>query len=94
MHSPTYFTETVGPPNFAVDKDFEINLGQRFVVVGIDPDAPSRQNQSLGPVRQFLGSDYVFKSNVITGDRLLKNLSGPITPWIQPSPPAGSGPHR
>ncbi|KAI0089946.1 PEBP-like protein [Irpex rosettiformis] len=87
-------SETAGPPQFAIGNDFGLEIGQRFVIAAVDPDAPTPQNTSLAQIRHFVGSDFVFKSGKISVERPLKNLTVPVSPWLQPSPPAGSDPHR
>ncbi|KAF7297692.1 CEN-like protein 2 [Mycena kentingensis (nom. inval.)] len=60
-----------------------------FVVLMIDPDAPTPQNRSLSSVRHLLGGDFYFNHH---GG--LVNHTAAVTDYRQPTPPQGSDAHR
>ena len=55
------------------------------MVAIVDPDAPT-----YGPVRHFLGGDFVLKDDGVT----LANNTPAITEYVEPNPADGSQPHR
>ncbi|KAF5353389.1 hypothetical protein D9756_008063 [Leucocoprinus leucothites] len=92
---------TAGPPIFTLLSLPSISSHSRpkhseFVIIAIDPDAPSPQEPIFGPVRHFLGGDF---SPLKLGPfgletPLLVNSTPAISEFLQPGPPAGSDPHR
>ncbi|KAI0692726.1 PEBP-like protein [Cytidiella melzeri] len=86
--------QTVGPPQFAVTGDAGLELGQRFVVATVDPDAPTPQSPTSAQIRHFLSGDFVLTPGFPFEDRRLVNLTAPLSQWLQPTPPAGSDAHR
>jgi len=80
---------TAGPPVFRV-----VGPAGRgpFVVATVDPDAPTPQNPTSAQIRHFLGGNFLRKT---PGDPLLlANTTPAISDFRQPTPPAGSDPHR
>ncbi|KAF8148254.1 phosphatidylethanolamine-binding protein [Crassisporium funariophilum] len=77
---------TAGPPTFQV-------VGQAgrgpFVVAAVDPDAPTPQTPTSAQIRHFLGGNFVLEPST-----LLRNTTPAISNFLQPTPPAGSDPHR
>ncbi|KAJ2915989.1 hypothetical protein MD484_g4454, partial [Candolleomyces efflorescens] len=61
-----------------------------FVIVMADPDVPTPQNPSFGPVRHWLAGNYypTRTSNVLSPSGTA------ITPYFQPTPGVGSPAHR
>ncbi|KAI0761434.1 PEBP-like protein [Irpex lacteus] len=86
--------QTVGPPHFAVRGDNGLELGQRFVVATVDPDAPTPQDPTSAQIRHFLGGNFALSPGALVGQRPLNNLTVPVSNWLQPTPPAGSDAHR
>jgi phosphatidylethanolamine-binding protein len=84
--------ETVGPPRFAVRSERGLKLDQRFVLAAVDPDAPTPQAPTNAQIRHFLSGDFVLTPGLET--KLLVNTTLPLSPWRQPTPPAGSDAHR
>lgn len=82
---------TAGPPKFAIHGHVE--HGQSFVVVAVDPDAPSRQAPTFADVRHYLGGDFVGGKESHDTTPLV-NKTAAISEWLQPGPPPGSGAHR
>jgi len=63
-----------------------------FVIVIVDPDAPSPQDPKNAQFRHFLGGGFVAKG---PGHGLvLVNKTAAITDFQKPGPPDGSDPHR
>ena len=56
----------------------------------VDPDAPTPENPADGPVRHFLGGDFVLKDD----GKTLANNTPAITEYTKPNPESGSKPHR
>ena len=79
------------PPAFSLRAPVPAEMGKGpFIVAIVDPDAPTPENPTNGPVRHFLGGDSVLKDDGVT----LKNNTPAITEYVQPNPADGSQPHR
>ncbi|KAF5362912.1 hypothetical protein D9758_007091 [Tetrapyrgos nigripes] len=77
--------DTAGPPTFSIDPSTAAAAGPGpFVIAAVDPDAPP----TVAQIRHFLGSDFTVNGGPLT------NSTPAISPFRQPSPPAGSGAHR
>ncbi|KAL0960897.1 hypothetical protein HGRIS_005906 [Hohenbuehelia grisea] len=78
---------TAGPPTFSV-----LGASSRgpFVVAAVDPDAPTPQTPTNAQIRHFLGGDFTTAS--LSG--ALRNSTAAVSAFRQPTPPAGSDPHR
>jgi len=82
---------TSRPPAFSLHAPVPAEMGKGpFVVAIVDPDAPTPENPANGPVRHFLGGDFVLKDDGVT----LKNNTPAITEYVEPNPADGSQPHR
>ncbi|KAF7314458.1 Zn(2)-C6 fungal-type domain-containing protein [Mycena kentingensis (nom. inval.)] len=78
--------DTAGPPTFSVSG----NTGPGpFVIAAVDPDAPTPQAPTSAQIRHFLGGDFTRSRG-----GLLTNSTPAISPFRQPTPPAGSDAHR
>ncbi|KAF8958369.1 phosphatidylethanolamine-binding protein, partial [Flammula alnicola] len=79
---------TAGPPNFRV-----VGSAGRgpFVVAAVDLDAPTPQTPTSAQIRHFLGGNFFFESR---NSLLLTNTTPALSQFRQPTPPAGSDPHR
>jgi hypothetical protein len=79
---------TAGPPHFSV-------LGPAtqgpFVVAAVDLDAPTPQAPTSAQIRHFLGGNFIRSPSK---SLLLSNTTPAISEFRQPTPPAGSDPHR
>ncbi|KAF9558729.1 PEBP-like protein [Agrocybe pediades] len=79
---------TAGPPTFSV-------VGPAgngpFVVAAVDLDAPTPQTRTSAQIRHFLGGNFVRE---VRDPLLLANNTPAVTEFHQPTPPAGSDPHR
>ncbi|KAF9256593.1 PEBP-like protein [Marasmius fiardii PR-910] len=76
--------DTAGPPIFGVRAPEK----GPFVVITVDPDAPTPQNPTSAQIRHFLGGNFL-------NDRgILLNNTPAISEFLQPTPPAGSDAHR
>ncbi|KAI0306152.1 phosphatidylethanolamine-binding protein [Multifurca ochricompacta] len=85
---------TAGPPQFALRSDHRAATGHGpFVIVAVDPDAPTPQAPTVSQIRHFLGGGFQFGAGH-KGMRTLVNDTPAITEFRQPTPPAGSDPHR
>jgi hypothetical protein len=56
----------------------------------VDPDALTPQMPTIAQIRHFLGGDFHLDEQ--TGK--LTNSTPAISEYLQPTPPAGSDPHR
>ncbi|KDR67628.1 hypothetical protein GALMADRAFT_79639 [Galerina marginata CBS 339.88] len=80
---------TAGPPSFRV-----VGLAGKgpFVVAAVDLDAPTPQNPTSAQIRHFLGGNFFL--NTPRDPLLLTNTTPAVSGFRQPTPPAGSDPHR
>lgn len=60
----------------------------------VDLDAPTPQDPTEAEIRHFLGGDFVLGNPGADGLALLSNTTPAISNFLQPTPPAGSDPHR
>ncbi|KAH8077041.1 PEBP-like protein [Cristinia sonorae] len=79
---------TAGPPRFSIRSNALATRGP-FVVATVDPDAPTPQTPTSAQIRHFLGGNFHLGP---TGR--LTNSTAAISNFLQPTPPAGSDPHR
>ncbi|CAL1713449.1 unnamed protein product [Somion occarium] len=84
---------TAGPPTFSV-RDTVVSPRQSFVVAAVDLDAPTPQNPTSAQIRHFLGGDFHPRAAVTLRTQTLANATAAISEFRQPTPPAGSDPHR
>ncbi|KAF9533191.1 PEBP-like protein [Crepidotus variabilis] len=63
-----------------------------FVICMLDPDAPTPQNTTLGPVRHFLATDFYINPDA-SGFQLV-NKTPAINNWNPPNPTKGVDAHR
>ncbi|ETW81985.1 phosphatidylethanolamine binding protein [Heterobasidion irregulare TC 32-1] len=87
--------KTAGPPTFGIHPhgSLEIPTG-RFVVAMVDLDAPTPQNPTSAQIRHFLGGDFSLGPVGLDGIAPLTNSTPALSHFLQPTPPAGSDPHR
>lgn len=69
-----------------------VSLKSTYTFIMIDPDVPSRINNTLGPFRHMLATQVKLIYNHPYFD--LQFTIKPITPYEGPSPPEGTGFHR
>jgi len=60
----------------------------------IDIDAPTPQNPNLSQIRHFIGANFHLEEPNQFGVSLLANSTPALSDFFQPTPPAGSDPHR
>ncbi|TCD62350.1 hypothetical protein EIP91_007048 [Steccherinum ochraceum] len=77
---------TAGPPTFNIRGQ---PGGGPFVVAAVDPDAPTPQEPTSAQIRHFLGGNF----RLVPGGGLV-NSTAALSNFLQPTPPAGSDPHR
>ncbi|KAF8199075.1 PEBP-like protein [Pholiota molesta] len=80
---------TAGPPIFNV---IGSHSNGPFVVATVDLDAPTPQAPTSAQIRHFLGGNFFLESS--RSPTLLSNNTPAISEFRQPTPPAGSDPHR
>ncbi|CAL1701183.1 unnamed protein product [Somion occarium] len=84
--------QTMLEPTFAVTANSSDSLAEQiFVLAIVDPDAPTPQNTSISQFRHMLAGD--LHVNASSGGALV-NSSAALTDFVNPTPPAGSDPHR
>ena len=60
----------------------------------VDLDAPTPQDPTSAQIRHFLGGNFKLDRPDIRGLSLLSNSTPALSNFLQPTPPAGSDPHR
>ena len=85
--------DTAIPPVFGI-QNASTNTSSSFVVAMVDLDAPTPQDPSVAEIRHFLGGNYELQAADSNGLSILTNNTPALSEFIQPSPPAGSDPHR
>ena len=82
-------------PSFSIhDPEAGVNLNSTFVLVVVDPDAPTPQNRSVAEVLHYMGGGYKVSGNIADhGFTLASNVTA-VMPYFPPSPPNTSDPHR
>ncbi|KAL0955848.1 hypothetical protein HGRIS_002050 [Hohenbuehelia grisea] len=88
--------QTALKPQFYLNTTSSSLLNDTFVLVMIDPDAPSPQNHTFSNVRHMLGGSFRVNgtTSAITNGTLLTNTTATITDFLAPGPLPGSDPHR
>lgn len=74
----------------STDPTADPSMSSTFVVIMVDPDAPTPQMPNVSEFLHFLGGDFTADST--TG--LLSNSSPALMEFFSPTPPPGSDPHR
>jgi len=80
-------------PQFGIVSTNPAITGLPYLIVMVDPDAPTPQNNSEAQIRHFVGPDFVGQSPT-SGTFILTNQTAALSPYLGPSPPAGSPAHR
>jgi len=81
-------------PSFTIhDPEASVNLSSTFVIVSVDPDAPTPQNRSLAEVLHYMGGGYKASGNAEQGFTLVSDMT-PVMPYTPPNPPNISDAHR
>ncbi|KAF7297708.1 PEBP-like protein [Mycena kentingensis (nom. inval.)] len=75
--------------HFTDSKGASARTSGSFVVIMIDPDAPTPQNRSLSSVNHFIGGDFYPSDHGV-----LANSTAAVTEYRQPRPPQESAAHR
>ena len=87
--------ETSFLPSFSIhDLEAGVNLNSTFVLVSVDPDAPTPQNRSVSEVLHFMGGGYKVSGNISDHGFMLASNATAAMPYFPPSPPNTSDPHR
>ncbi|KAJ3775485.1 phosphatidylethanolamine-binding protein [Lentinula raphanica] len=81
--------QTMKEPQFFLTANTTIPSTIPYVLVIVDPDAPTPQNNTESQFRHMLGRDF----HVDNSSKLV-NTSAALTDFVNPTPPAGSDPHR
>ena len=81
---------------FAIKFPTPAQRRESFVVAMVDLDAPTPQNPNVSEIRHFLGGNFKLDSEAPghIGLSLLSNSTPALSNFLQPTPPAGSDPHR
>ena len=82
-------------PSFSIhNPNAGVNLNSTFVLVNVDPDAPTPQNRSVSEVLHFMGGGYKVSGNIADHGFMLASNVTAVMPYFPPSPPNTSDPHR
>ncbi|KAF8812284.1 PEBP-like protein [Phlegmacium glaucopus] len=82
--------QTAIEPKFSLGTSSAALPTTPFVLVIVDPDAPTPQAPTLADFLHFLGGGFTVDSTT----RQLTNNTAALMEFFPPSPPAGSDPHR
>lgn len=85
--------ETAIPPLFGIQSS-AVSSDDTFVVAMVDLDAPTPQNPTSAQIRHFLGGNLALGASDANGLSLFSNSTPALSEYRQPTPPAGSDPHR
>jgi len=86
--------QTAIPPRFGIKSATASQRQETFVVSMLDLDAPTPQNPNVSQIRHFLGANFHLEEQNRFGVSLLSNSTPALSDFLQPTPPAGSDPHR
>jgi len=86
--------QTAIPPRFGIKSVTASQRKETFVVSMVDLDAPTPQNPNVSQIRHFLGANFHLGEPNRFGVSLLSNSTPALSDFLQPTPPAGSDPHR
>jgi len=83
------------PPLFGLRHAYSLSASGKFVLAIVDLDPPTPQEPTKAQVRHYLGGNFeVAGKSDAAGVALLSNSTPALTEFRQPTPPAGSDPHR
>jgi len=81
-------------PTFTIhNAEASVNLNSTFVVVCVDPDAPTPQNRSLSEVLHYMGGGHKASGNAEQGFTFASTVPA-VMPYTPPAPPNTSDAHR
>ncbi|KAH8114695.1 PEBP-like protein [Phellopilus nigrolimitatus] len=89
--------QTAIPPVFGVQSSAftrSVAASDSFVVAMVDLDPPIPQAPTEAEIRHFLGGNFALERPNAGGLSLLANSTPALSEFLQPTPPAGSDPHR
>jgi len=86
--------QTANIPSFAILSNNSQIIGKPYLMVMVDPDAPSPPDRSHSQILHFMGANYVSQSLTNNSLFILNNSTAPIAPFMGPHPTNGSIPHR
>ncbi|EMD40915.1 hypothetical protein CERSUDRAFT_91668 [Gelatoporia subvermispora B] len=87
--------QTLMEPQFFLSANDTSLDQQTYVLVIVDPDAPTPQNATEAQFRHMLAGDLHVNGSTSSGlGAPLTNTSAALTEFVNPTPPAGSDPHR
>ncbi|KAI5819606.1 phosphatidylethanolamine-binding protein [Pyronema omphalodes] len=85
-------SETKKLPTFALGPSSPVNTSSKYIIVAVDPDAPSRSNPILAQFLHYMNTD--FSPVSATNRNITSSNDRPTVKYIAPSPPIGTGAHR
>jgi hypothetical protein len=77
--------ETKQTPTFALGDSSPINTNAKYIVVGIDPDAPSRNNPTVAQVLHYLNDNFSPKPG--QGTNITSSNKQALMSFRPPGPP-------
>ncbi|OJA12358.1 hypothetical protein AZE42_04330 [Rhizopogon vesiculosus] len=83
-------TTSLTPPNISFTP-MHAPADQLYTIAMVDPDAPTRENQTYGGYRHWLATGIKPPQRI---NDLAVFTQADTTPYLSPNPPAGSGSHR
>ncbi|KAA8897514.1 phosphatidylethanolamine-binding protein [Sphaerosporella brunnea] len=83
-------SETKSSPTFALGKNSVTCAESKYIIIALDPDAPSWAS----PVLHFMNTNFSAAELEEGSKNLTSTNKNATAPWLDPAPPAGTGPHR
>ncbi|KAI0719403.1 phosphatidylethanolamine-binding protein [Cerioporus squamosus] len=80
-------------PQVSLTSDNATLANETFVLVLVDPDAPTPQNTTFAQIRHLLAGGLRPNGSLADG-ALLVNSTPAVSDYLKPNPSAGSDPHR
>lgn len=65
-----------------------------YTVIMVDPDASYPQNPSKRFILHWMQANFTQVNGTSSSGRMLQNGTGPVVPYMRPSPPTNSSAHR
>ena len=85
--------EAAQRPILSLQSENATLANETFVLLMVDPDAPTPQDPTLSPIRHLLAGGLTVNGSLTEGAMLI-NSTATLSDYIPPTPPPDSDPHR